>query len=61
MSTRIYLCPSGKKLFLSEQEAWQRLCEVRALCRKNGSTEPKRIYECPSCGYWHFTSTPNRS
>ena len=54
------LCTSGKKAFLTASDAWSRLCEVRGLCRKNGSTEPTRIYECPECGFWHFSSTPNR-
>lgn len=60
MHVRLYLCSSGKKLFLTEAAAWQRLCEVRALCRKAGRTEPTRIYECPECHYWHFSSTPRR-
>lgn len=59
-NVKLYLCSSGKKLFLTEREAWARLCEVRSMCRKRGDSEPRTIYLCPECNCWHFTSSPKR-
>ena len=58
---RIRICSSEKRTFLTAQDAWRRLCELRRIDRKVGRKHPIRVYECPECGGWHLTSTKNRT
>lgn len=54
-------CPTGKRIVPSEKEARAELVGIvmRAnLGRPNPNRRECRIYQCPQCHFWHFTSQP---
>ena len=53
----IIRCVTGKVGFLTEHAAEVRLEEIRSdLDRRRRESTPSRIYRCPKCDGWHFTS-----
>ena len=56
---KIKLCPSGKHAYPDAASAWRTLCAMRNGARHAVNFTrrcPRRIYECPHCGFWHLTS-----
>lgn len=46
-----------KIIYHSEQGAQNALEDARAaLNRPRAKRRERRVYECPSCGFWHLTS-----
>lgn len=53
-----HMC-SDKCTFRTRQIAKTHLKAANAQRRKQGE-KPLRMYRCPVCGYWHFTSTESK-
>jgi hypothetical protein len=53
-------CPeTGKRAWVDEEsatEALERAWRSKHWENRHGRM-PKRVYRCPSCGWWHFSST----
>lgn len=45
---------TGKVQFPTQMHA-----EIRILSVEKEAGHPLYSYECPECGYWHMTKTPN--
>ena len=57
---RIYLCSSNKHAYTDAASAWSAMCSMRNEVRHTVNANrrcPRRIYQCPECGFWHLTST----
>lgn len=44
-------CPDGGKICYDKKDAQQK----RNWVERRGRGKDMRIYQCPSCGYWHLT------
>ena len=49
-------CSSGKKCFISQEEAEISLLEYRSEANFRIGSGPINVYECHICEQWHFTS-----
>lgn len=56
------MCPSGKRAYVSGQQAYRalRLTTARRRAWHQRTTE-HAAYRCPACGAWHLTHHRSRS
>jgi hypothetical protein len=52
----MYTCPSGKKVYTSENIALDALIEANVQFDFTTRNGPITFYFCPHCGYYHLTS-----
>lgn len=50
------VCPSGKKLYVTEYQAEEALLDAHARVDFRHQTGPIGIYKCEDCGHFHLTS-----
>ena len=53
-------CSSGKRTFETESLAVEALIQNHIINNYRANEGPVNVYECPECGYWHFTSKSAR-
>lgn len=49
-------CPTGKRLYLSEQLAEDALIEAHVHFNYRSGSGPVAVYRCEDCGNYHLTS-----
>ncbi|MEQ1586138.1 MAG: hypothetical protein ABL895_09685 [Cyclobacteriaceae bacterium] len=49
-------CPTGKRLYLSEQLAEDALIEAHVHFDYRSGSGPVAVYQCEECGNYHLTS-----
>lgn len=57
----VMLCPSKKRQYVSYQEAYDKLEELKTKNSNGRNGHELRIYECNFCGWFHLTHTVKES